>query len=436
MSASFEFSFPSPTTRSRSKRVRTTVLGDTIAFIAPATGFYIINIIGELCGTDVILLSALPFLLLIRGRRLLDPLPRMFLILGCLWLSGQILTDVIRDTPFEAFSKRWAQISVFILNFCSIYLLVIVSKRRFLLFSAGIAAQLLVGGIFYPTLVQAYSPWKFGYGQAIPWLAGLCAVFTLRYTYTGRLPAILILAAAGFFLVLAGVRASGGITILSAFIIATHGILNNRTNTRRPRPMTILFLLSLGAIIGLAVLQLWSYAAGSGILGDYELTKYRMNHKTDAFSLLLNGRGEIFTSTIAIADSPIIGHGSWAKDREYVMNGIARARSQGIQLTGNADSAELIPTHSYLTGSWVEAGLLGGIFWIWAFVVNIRALSVLVTTKDTYAPIFGPALLLFAWSILFSPFSGGFQRLLAPLCICACFYLLSFSKVYPGAKAK
>ena len=70
----------------------------------------------------------------------------------------------------------------------------------------------------------------------------------------------------------------------------------------------------------------------------------------------------------------------------------------------------LIPTHSHFTGAWLEAGLLGLIFWL---VVAWRAGGLLLRGTDVYGaagPVVAFLAILFLWDLLFSPF-GGERRL-------------------------
>src|SRR5207249_4985632 len=107
--------------------------------------------------------------------------------------------------------------------------------------------------------------------------------------------------------------------------------------------------------------------------------KYR-EESAGRFGVLLGGRPELFASSIAIADSPLIGHGSWPKDPKYTNDLLSVLSRNGYQPGGGLlysiqHSDYLIPTHSFLFGAWVEAGLLGAVFWL---VVLALAISTLI----------------------------------------------------------
>jgi hypothetical protein len=135
--------------------------------------------------------------------------------------------------------------------------------------------------------------------------------------------------------------------------------------------------------------------------------------------VIAGGRAEILTSPRAILDSPILGHGSWAKDPKYV-----ELQRQGlIELgvpNGNAPTDPyLIPTHSYLLGSWVWAGLGGGLFWLAVAALALWLMANLFAVRLALHPLIVFSTTLMLWNIAFSPY-GNTQRLFATFSIAVC----------------
>jgi len=401
--------------------------GDLLIMSIPALNAVSINLFGQLYGSDLISLLLLPWLMLLRGKRLLDPFPRMILLLGIVWFLGQILTDNIRGTNFDDYSRRWANIFFFLTNFSTIYLLLIVARRRLVFFAIGIAIGILAGGMISPNLYEAGQPWKFGYGVSLLWFAPLLGVYAMSRKTGDRSMAAAIMVFAGLFYVIMGSRSLGGVCVMAGALLIGQGVVargGNRLASQYGLPFAIVGIL----MSGLLPLQLWSFAAGSGILGEYQKQKYEVVAGSGLIGIIAGGRSEAFTSTRAIADSPIIGHGSWARDRQYMIDAIARSRAAGIQPLGNAEFNDLIPTHSHLFGSWVEGGIGGGIFWIFVMALAMRALMALLSSRDSYSPLLAVSLLLLAWDILFSPFSGD-RRCITPfLIMCAHYVLTNYKK--------
>ena len=77
----------------------------------------------------------------------------------------------------------------------------------------------------------------------------------------------------------------------------------------------------------------------------------------------------------------------------------------------------MIPTHSYILGAWVEAGILGVPIWIYLMWLIVRALYAILKQHlfpNVLVTLAGFSLL---WDIPFSPF-GTSSRFLVPAQIC------------------
>jgi O-antigen ligase len=79
--------------------------------------------------------------------------------------------------------------------------------------------------------------------------------------------------------------------------------------------------------------------------------------------------------------------------------------------------------------AWVESGILGGICWIYIFLLAFRAVLQLGALRPPMAPLYSYLLVWFLWDILYSPF-GSVNRIWA-----AFFVLLSYHILQPAARA-
>jgi hypothetical protein len=164
------------------------------------------------------------------------------------------------------------------------------------------------------------------------------------------------------------------------------------------------------------------FAAEKGVFDESNNEKFQAQASGD-YGVLVGGRPETLVAIQAIIDSPIIGHGSFPYGVKYLQ------MEKDIQFEhGYTDSDEpeetdspVIPTHSHLTLGWVEGGILGGICWIYLFILVLRALLRLATERPAFAPVYAYLLVNFLWDILYSPF-GSVNRIQA-----AFFILLSYS---------
>ena len=162
------------------------------------------------------------------------------------------------------------------------------------------------------------------------------------------------------------------------------------------------------------------------MLGERSRDKYETQSALGDIGILLGGRSESLVTVQAIQDSPLIGHGSWAKDRYY-----AELRQLMLYRLGFVNrfiepETDLIPTHSHLLGSWVEAGIGGALFWVGVLGLIIAALRRLYASDDPLRPYLVFLMFLFIWDILFSPF-GAQRRLTNGFLMVAALFALKAS---------
>jgi hypothetical protein len=381
-----------------------------IALLAPLAIWAEISLVGRLFISELILIGALPFLLLARGRMLAAPLPRTFMLLLFAWLLAQIFSDMVNETPFVDYSRGWSKIVFTATNFMAIYLLVYGDRRRLLLFAGGLAFGGYLSYLLNPSEFAIAQPWKFGVGVAttmlfavvVAWRPGVHALPLPALGFTA-------LGAIGFYV---GARSLAGVSIVAALYILLQQVLARRgIRSTRFSPMRSLMLLFFGLAVTSAALNLYGMAASQGILGEFAREKFE-RQSSGVFGVLLGGRAEIFVSTRAIADSPLIGHGSWAKDPQYSVF-LLELEELGYEVNYLAAESELIPTHSHLFGAWVEAGVVGALFWLWVLFLAFRVLSNLFLVREPVSPLIVFLGFMIIWDILFSPF-GAERRIIDP----------------------
>ncbi len=369
-----------------------------------------IALVGRLFVTELVLMGALPFLLLTRGRMLAAPLARTFMLLALAWLLAQVLTDLIRGTPFDDYIRGWSKIVFTTVNFMAIYLLIYGSRQRMVLFAIGLAFGSYLTYLLNPSELALGQPWKFGIGAATTMLVIVVAMW--RPVARIWLVPVFAIAAMGGISLYVGSRSLAGVIIVTALYLLLQQVLARReAMPARFSPLRSVFFLFFGLMVTSAFLNVYQSVAEQGLLGDYAREVYE-RQSSGLFGILLGGRSEIFVSTQAIADSPLIGHGSWAKDPQYAAM-LLELEKYGYEVNYLAADKDLIPTHSHLFGSWVEAGILGAIFWFWVLFLVLRVMSNLFLAREPLSPLvvfIGFSLL---WDIVFSPF-GADRRITVP----------------------
>ncbi len=386
-----------------------------IAFLWPLTRLIDINVGGHIYGQDLIglLFLGLAFAQGRSGAALAQIKVPLFLI--AVWLSGQIFTDIYRQTPFEDYVRGWSKIFLFGVQVAALWLFIPKKTSYFLAFAFGQAVVLMLsyfsvtseGGIAYDAADEG-TFWKFGLGEGAGlFIACACSGMVPRLRGLARL-APLALAAWAVFLLFQNARSA-----FLEFIVAAALVLATDLLSRAPRlragfgkaQMALVLVASVFVLQGVG--YVYSSLADSGALGEAAKTKYE-NQASGDVPLILGGRVESLVSTVAIADSPIVGHGSWAKDIYYARLLYARRQELGIKNYGGTAQVRdpLIPAHSYILQSWVEAGIAGALFWMLILYLAFTALYCLLRTRLEGVPILAVSTITLFWSVLFSPFGG------------------------------
>lgn len=119
----------------------------------------------------------------------------------------------------------------------------------------------------------------------------------------------------------------------------------------------------------------------------------------------------------AIYDSPILGHGSWAKDPKYL---IAQEQTLALldykvegDVTPETLEEGLIPSHSHILGAWVDAGILGALFWGWAWFMTAKRLARVHLLSVALLPLASFSAFQLLWDLLFSGY-GAEMRVFTP----------------------
>ena len=159
---------------------------------------------------------------------------------------------------------------------------------------------------------------------------------------------------------------------------------------------------------GSAASALVHFVTSHGLIS--EDARGKNESESQGTGLLLGGRPEILVSTRAVLDSPILGHGSWAKDPKYqeMLSDMLIEQGQrgNLQEMEMSSSNGMIPAHSHLMGAWVNAGILGAVFWAFIFWRVIKGIVQVTVLRPPLAPVYAYLLVELSWDILFSPFGS------------------------------
>ena len=402
--------------------------GDIAAVLFPMVMLIEISLIGRLFLTEILLVLSLPYLLSKRRWVILQGDQKTLLIMGLCWLLALMLSDVVMGTSFHDLSRGWSKIIFTMLDFISIYLLTYKNPKRILLFVAGIALGQVVKFFIDPAPFAVASPWKFGLSGPITDLLIISAALLFKNGNKNQSVAVAMFGA--LLNIYLGARSVGAMSFLVAlFVILPEDLITRRNRLSKPLILAVFIFLLIGGTI---LSKTYQYAVENGYLGEAARETYEIQ-SSGKYGLLIGDRAELLAAVQAIKDSPVLGHGSWAKDPKYTYIMFDELAELGYKVEIKARDLldvrhGLIPSHSHLFGAWVEAGIAGAIFWIWVLYKIAKTFPLLVSLDSK----FYPSLILyhlvgFVWGILFSPF-GAEDRVYAALDLVLMFFVWDSSR--------
>jgi O-antigen ligase len=398
----------------RPRRDRT---ADALAFLVPASFAIQFNVVGVLFVSDVLVMALLPIALsrvtfLFRNR-----ISRRFLLLALLWLAAQIVTDLYLSTDFNDYARGWSRIGLMLATFLLLATVIDGQVHRFGLFMAGYLSASCLRILLLPVAYFKNDYWKFD--LAIPITLMLIYWASGQRRRRGTVSLLTVISALVLVDFLLGYRSLAGITMLTGLLVGMRRPTRRREAQRRGLPRSPSFgrVVGVGLVIsvaGVAILSLYGAAANSGLLGANERAKFGVQSQGQ-YGVIVGGRPEIVVAALVIRDSPLLGHGSWAKNPE-AEGQIARALAElgyGPQVLQSAGGDDVNISHSHLLGAWVEAGVLGALFWAWMLVQCLWILASRRLLNARLQPLAVFVTLTLTWDILFSPF-GAERRLIVP----------------------
>ncbi|HAR63836.1 MAG: hypothetical protein DKM50_08515 [Candidatus Margulisiibacteriota bacterium] len=380
-----------------------------IIYIIPLLIGFRVSLVGELYISGLFLSLYLIYMFPKRNRLSFKKFPFQLLMLCILWLLSLVVTDIARETPFGDYARGWAKVSMFFSSLCALYLLLYDRRKQLTLFAIVLVAGLILEFFLFPTEYNRFQVWKFGFGLPVT----LLCVTLCQHSYVKKVrwSGPLILLALSFVHLIEGYRSLGLIVFFTGLYLFIQIVVHNRgisTFSWKKAGMVV--------VIVLLFLNLFKVLYGYAL--DHSVTNYDLKAKTLAqqgrgglAAMILGGRKEIYPAMMAIKDSPIIGHGSWAKDKGMKYRKLwVNLRRQGYDINDYGIYKDnLIPSHSHITGAWVEAGFLGALFWFTVIVLIIKVLFGMYFTNEPLSPLAAFISFSFLWDILFSPFGANVQ---------------------------
>ena len=385
--------------------------GDLLAFLIGLANCYTLKLVGDIPFCELILIPVIPLLLIVNRNRLKLHRRKLGIVLSLLllWLLGQIVTDIYRSSAFEDWIRGNASIFFYFLDIIGMTLLLKGNVHRQLVLYFGLGISYALIPRFQPDL-DALASFKFAYAWSITYLATLVSCYFYKkhqFSFVG----LLFLACIGANLIFnRSIVLMLFVTICLVLPVIPEHIGRLRLLPPAQTQSRVVTIIGIVLVAGAVAGEGMSALAASGTLG-YAAQQKNQNQTMAGWGLLIGGRPEILVSSQAVIDSPILGHGSWARDPKYIEMLAQIEAENGMQATDEEEKfGGIIPAHSHLMGAWVLAGILGAVFWIYLLTQTVKATVRSAMLQLTTAPAYILLLVRLAWDILFSPF-GAYSRL-------------------------
>ena len=353
-----------------------------------------ISLVGQLYFGELILLFVAIFLIqnFLKLWKQIRAL-RLFLRLFFIGFFTLLVSNYVNGASFEGSVKGIASQIFFLTSFIGLTVLLKDNLVGVIFYFVGKA----IGNLFFYEFVNVDFTKELGDKAFEVYYATSLSFFVLASIPVFiriKIIQLVILLSFGVICILYDARSFGLTFVLTSIIGALSWFKFNLTRTK---------LIVLASIF-FPLLAFSFYSLGKhGYLGKDSYKQFNMEVEGNPLSLM--SRGETVIGFLAWKDRPIFGHGSYAPGAHYY----AVAKALGI-VEEYVYERPVIPSHSVIIGSAVEAGIFAAITWIYLFFFFAFLLvRIWQWRRNKYFTIIAYFVFSSLWGLMFSPF--GFARL-------------------------
>lgn len=384
--------------------------------------FYSINLFGRFLVVELLLFIGFLFHTL-EGKlapttKRLKPLIKLLI----LTLLAELIVDVFIGTPSILMLKGFALILFTLTNLYGIALITNFKPMEIKIALLGYSFGGLAGFFIQPSTYARSEIWKFGIGSPVTSIVFL--ILSLPFFVKLRFLQWLILSLLSVLSLFFGARSLALLTIIPLFFLTLSNDTNNKKTSGIFRPIIIT------ASVVFAFFNAYSYLAENGSLGVKAQSKY-LTQTSASGNIIISSRSELIFAARAIADSPILGHGSYAalspELRIKIMRFLEMKSIHYDMAPLNRIYGDRIPVHSMILQWWLWFGAFGLLFPLWLVFLYCKSLKV-----RNREPIFFYLALMGIWNVLFSPYGENY-RILIPLTIVSLLSLKNSSPLNGGS---
>jgi hypothetical protein len=387
-----------------------------VAFLVGLTSMLQVKVIGYFGMVELFFVALAPWYLYTRWRTLLSGRLRPFIFLALAWLWSALLTDLVRGTALGDMLRGNVSIVLWIACLICQYVMLRGRPEAIKWYTLGLACSFFISLYYFRpgslvwladlrgTSAADETNWQSAYANVANAAMAAALLFGFR-RYPRQLTVALVL-----YALLCLVLGSRGLFVIHMLAGAMTFYFYRERQRAQQRasvsPPSLLKRLRLLALMGtLAVLAMFGYvmASSRGWLGAVEQVRYQQ--QSEANIGVLSARYDSICGALAIIDSPLIGHGSWAEDTAgYRARGLALIGLPPAAAAGRLMQGGPIPGHSHIITAWVFHGVLGGLYWVFVLGFLIRYMVRYLPGPPEYLPYILISVISLSWNILASPF--------------------------------
>lgn len=333
----------------------------------------------------------------------------LIIVFALLWAFAQFISDLSNQTLLNDSIKGVLAPVLFIISMLFFLIYIKKNYQRLPSLLIGLIAGQLLHLLLVPTDYFIGNFWKWGFGTALIGLFTVYFSFFIKRRNNIFLSTVLVI-----FLVISlnfDARSLALIPFLGTLVyIAFFGAKKSFLKERFFKRFIVLKIVLIASpvifLVDYGAVALFSSQVFLSSVSSDKVEKYR-TQAIGEYGILIGGRSEILASAQAFLDKPILGHGSWAKDKSGYLDGVAiLRRNLGYTVGGGYEGIGeeiYIPAHSYLMGSLVWAGILGGLFWL---IVLNNTMKIFLNYMSVLPLYFYIGFIGLLWNIFFSPFGA------------------------------
>lgn len=320
-----------------------------------------VNLVGSISITELYVITQIPHLLK-WGMRLKYPEFRKICILFLLVFIGQCFSELFLQNSLISAAKGLA--ITFVAFFLILFFFEKLLKNPSLIKWIPLVScvrLLILGDQFGFAEEDDMSYFKF---YLAPIVVNIVCFITLYKYKISRRYAFPIFLGTGLFVIIGGARSLGFSMLFSALLLY---IIQHIRAISFKKMLPYIIVLAVAFQIFYANVYIPKLVSGEWGSNQNREQLAKVDNSTNPFMMLFAARTDFYVSWLAFMDKPILGHGSWAEDKDLKYYKIQTKLLSDEKLKRNPDN-QYVPIHSVVVGMGTRNGIVPFVFFLIIFI--------------------------------------------------------------------